>query len=89
MGEIKINSNDIEGMVTSVIEAGNDINISIESIEAPNICSGIMLEEYYNKVSQIRNLLQSYILLLNKDMSDIITAKNKLVEMDSQMKSIY
>ena len=86
MAELKAKLDDIDALVSSIKTNKDAIDISISSINDPSMSRGIMVTEYIKRVRNISDLLSKYKQLLEKDISDINMSKEKIQEMDKQMK---
>lgn len=89
MANIKINSNAVDVMATSIKTSGGKLNADIKNINEPTKCSGIMIKDYYEMIKRISTILGKYKQLINKDVSDIKSAKDKMIQMDSSMQKLY
>lgn len=89
MANIKINSNAVDVMATSIKTSGGKLNADIKNINEPTKCSGIMIKDYYERIKRISTILGKYKQLINKDVSDIKSAKDKMIQMDSSMQKLY
>lgn len=88
MAELKAKLDDIDALVSSIKTNKDAIDISISSINDPSMSRGIMVTEYIKRVRNISDLLSKYKQLLEKDISDINMSKEKIQEMDKQMKDL-
>ena len=89
MPEIKADFNSIDMLIKSIDLAKSDIDHSVADISDPSKCSGIMISAYVERIRQISKLLGDYKKLLEKDSFDFINSKNKIAEMDAQLRNLY
>lgn len=88
MVELKLDSS-IDILVSAINNNNKNLDVSVSSINSPSKCSGIMIFSYVDRIKKISKLLESYKQLLKKDALDIKTSKNKIVEMDRNITSLY
>ena len=88
MAELKAKLDDIDVLVSSIKTNKDAIDISISAINDPSKSKGIMVTEYIKRIRNISDLLNKYKQLLDKDISDINMSKEKIREMDKQMKDL-
>lgn len=84
--EIKIDRMEIFILINNVNKAKDNIEISLSDIAEPNGCSGIMINQYYDRINNIIKLMENYKQLLEKDMNDIVKSINNMFELDEKMK---
>lgn len=89
MAEVKADFSSIDMLIKSIVSANSKINHTVGQISDPSKCSGIMITAYVDRIRQISRLLGDYKKLLEKDAADFENSKNKIAEMDSQLKNLY
>ena len=89
MAELKINAENIDLLVTAISYSKNNINTSTKNISNPSNCRGIMITSYVDRIKKIGKLLDSYKQLLERDAVDIVASKDKIIEMDQKIKTLY
>lgn len=85
MRELKIDINSVNLSVNGIKMANNAIDTKTSSLPSITKCNGIMISEYKNRMEKIGQLLAKYKTLVDCDAVDILTAKDKLKEMDSSI----
>lgn len=89
MAELKINADNLGVLVLAIKNSTKGINTSTKSINDPSNCKGIMITAYVDRIRKIGKLLESYKQLLEKDAVDVVASKNKIIEMDQNIKTLY
>lgn len=84
MAEIKINAKEFEDLLLNTLLSINNLSHEIfgEVTSEPDGCKGIMLNNYYEEIGNIRKLLEKYVELLRKDIQDIIICEKEMLETD-------
>lgn len=88
MAELKAKIEDIDGLISSIKTGKDAIDISVSSVKDPSKSKGIMVTEYIKRIKDISSLLDKYKQLLDKDISDINSSKEKIQEMDKEMENL-
>ena len=89
MALLKIDSGSIDVLVQAMSTQNKKLDVSVNSINNPSKCSGIMISSYLDRIIKISKLIESYKSLLEKDVLDIKNSKNKIVEMDKNLTNLY
>lgn len=89
MALLKIDSGSIDVLVQAMSTQNKKLDVSVNSINSPSKCSGIMISSYLDRIIKISKLIESYKSLLEKDVLDIKNSKNKIVEMDKNLTNLY
>lgn len=89
MAQVKADFSSIDMLIKSVVHAEKNIKHLTTNISDPSKCSGIMISAYVDRIRRISRLLRDYKELLEKDATDFENSKDKIAEMDIQLKNLY
>ena len=87
MSEIKVNQLTLNEQITQFKDKGSNLDTGISSVSKSSKCSGIMLKEYEKRIIVLRDLLNKYKQLIEKDSTDISTAVQQYEEMDKSIEN--
>lgn len=87
--ELNINKSVLDGIISNLETANSNINPATTGANKPSICKGIVLDDYYDRLLKISQLLSAYKQLLEVDVKDIRESRLKLEEMDRKIGDIF
>lgn len=89
LGEVLVNQLMLMCDIREFKQESAKLNISISSAPAPSKCKEIMVCEFADRLTQIKELLNLYKLLVRKDCNDISNATQKLTDVDQKSAAIW
>lgn len=83
---IYINIPEVAILIFNVESRATRIDTSLKSVPNAPSCSGLMVDEYIERIGQISALLDKYKLLVHKDMQEVKDAQQVFAKADIQAK---